>query len=887
MSNVQDMMNKKVSSLFLLIIFSLILHISFWSSPTDTYAAQQKMIYYIVDSDALDNLQAEITQFISDVSQGTGSQSTIITSTQETTSGEIRNILKNGFNNDNLWGAFLIGKVPQAYIQYPGNDALLSDEPYRAFDCPYTDEDNDGIFQSASNFSIIPACMPSIWLSRIYPSREGSEGIDQIKTYLTKNHLLRNDLSHFNQKMFYHSSVGIGEEGKTYDDFVNAFTEFFADNPLYSIDDITISYDTDPTVLKNNFLNAFESNYEVIKILNHGAPTFIEFRGTTSLIVDSYSSELAARTSHVKFIDLDSCSTGHFLETGYFAGEALFSGDTLLVMANPEPVGIFSNGLQQDIQTSYYGLGLGLSFSDLYTNIGLGQPRHFFGDPTISFRQKNLIAPPKLNINGESITEPTKYKLEMGNAFNDQKTKVTLNFSNHGDSPLKIHGQWIPYLFSYNKTSHPDSTTGMIFSILDQSYSDFNFEKIIQPGSSENLEFQFDPNANDDKPGSAEYDGVFIFMTNDPKVGSFQILSHGKHIVSDDTDNDGLPDAFEIAYFGNLDRDGTGDYDNDKVSDLDEYKNGTNPTTSADADSDGMPDDWEIKYFGETSQNGTSDYDSDGYTNLAEYENGTDPTVITDTKNDGSGDTGGSDTGDGDTGGSDTGSSDTGSSGSGGGGIFGAISLKDVIGYHLDGVRSDGVRVYMPVTKGFKALKGAQTQIERFAPGLAKLIRRGFESLERIAEANKGGLLYKAGTHLFPLLGKIAELYLEAVNSKELMTNAYSSTTISVSEFNKLHQQGIALAPHVVRDEDNEGKLCRSSHSQKGTEGLYSFYKKRLQGEKKFYDFMPPLVEKKYLKTIYQCFSRCADCLNNEDMDKDGEMTVLDIDYALRSFGRL
>jgi len=33
------------------------------------------------------------------------------------------------------------------------------------------------------------------------------------------------------------------------------------------------------------------------------------------------------------------------------------------------------------------------------------------------------------------------------------------------------------------------------------------------------------------------------------------------------------------------------------------------------------------------------------------------------------------------------------------------------------------------------------------------------------------------------------------------VTNAYSGTTISVSEFNRLHQQGIALAPHVVKDE--------------------------------------------------------------------------------------
>jgi len=38
-----------------------------------------------------------------------------------------------------------------------------------------------------------------------------------------------------------------------------------------------------------------------------------------------------------------------------------------------------------------------------------------------------------------------------------------------------------------------------------------------------------------------------------------------------DTDGDGLPDAWELEQLGTLDRDGSGDYDGDGVSDLDEY----------------------------------------------------------------------------------------------------------------------------------------------------------------------------------------------------------------------------------------------------------------------------------------------------------------------------
>lgn len=50
-----------------------------------------------------------------------------------------------------------------------------------------------------------------------------------------------------------------------------------------------------------------------------------------------------------------------------------------------------------------------------------------------------------------------------------------------------------------------------------------------------------------------------------------------------DSDNDGLPDLWELYYFGNLDRDGTGDYDGDGLSDLFEFQGGGNPILAPDA----------------------------------------------------------------------------------------------------------------------------------------------------------------------------------------------------------------------------------------------------------------------------------------------------------------
>jgi hypothetical protein len=48
-----------------------------------------------------------------------------------------------------------------------------------------------------------------------------------------------------------------------------------------------------------------------------------------------------------------------------------------------------------------------------------------------------------------------------------------------------------------------------------------------------------------------------------------------------DTDRDGLPDSWELTYFGNLSRYPTGDFDGDGVSNLDEFNDGTNPADAA------------------------------------------------------------------------------------------------------------------------------------------------------------------------------------------------------------------------------------------------------------------------------------------------------------------
>lgn len=82
----------------------------------------------------------------------------------------------------------------------------------------------------------------------------------------------------------------------------------------------------------------------------------------------------------------------------------------------------------------------------------------------------------------------------------------------------------------------------------------------------------------------------------------------------------------------------------------------------------------------------------------------------------------------------------------------------------------------------------------------------------------------------------------------------------------------------------NQVLACRTCNSLKGKRGLYDFYQTRFPQDPKFYDMIPPLLEKKYLKTIYNCHD-CASTLDSSSVDASRGINVLDIDSVLRIKG--
>ncbi len=112
-------------------------------------------------------------------------------------------------------------------------------------------------------------------------------------------------------------------------------------------------------------------------------------------------------------------------------------------------------------------------------------------------------------------------------------------------------------------------------------------------------------------------------LTNTEIAALYSAGGAGKCKV--DTDGDGLTDLQE-AFLGTNPNDP--DSDHDGLTDGDEVFVYHTKPNSADEDGDGMSDGWELFYFGSLAQTGTGDYDSDGVSNLQEYLNGSDPNNI-------------------------------------------------------------------------------------------------------------------------------------------------------------------------------------------------------------------------------------------------------------------
>lgn len=124
------------------------------------------------------------------------------------------------------------------------------------------------------------------------------------------------------------------------------------------------------------------------------------------------------------------------------------------------------------------------------------------------------------------------------------------------------------------------------------------------------------------------FDDEYFSLDSDlDTINDAQEMFIGTSRYSNDSDSDILPDPWEIEHeLDPLDpSDAEGDNDSDGVLNLAEYLNNCNPN-HPDSDSDTMPDLWEIQNgLNPAVDDSLEDPDNDAVTNVKEYEDGTDP----------------------------------------------------------------------------------------------------------------------------------------------------------------------------------------------------------------------------------------------------------------------
>ena len=401
-------------------------------------------IAIFVDTEAYSKLDYEVERLKNDIISDLDTEIFIFSKDWDDP-GEIRDIILDKYNNDNLKGSILIGNIP--YVTYGDT---ISDFYYMDLDADvdncYKNEMVDrsclGTYPKGGVYPYI-----EIWSGRIKPTKPGEEGIEQIRDYLNRNHEYRKGLISYDRKITLLSLIHIFDYKYSQEDYTQLFEDMLTSSLLYSIDEANIIYDTYPPTLKTEYINSFKNQNEFTFLAIHGRVTRQCFGESTYL----YSSEVESLEPNSMIYHLSSCLNGDFTSADYMAGAYLFSGNALIVTANS---GVSFITIDERTFKNIGQLRLGVPIGDVYRHHSSSLVNHLFGDPTLRLRPINLENSPKLKVD--------RLLIDFGEHPIGSETKVDYVIRNEGNSTLiiekggvgaKLNGEpvegYIPFCYTF------------------------------------------------------------------------------------------------------------------------------------------------------------------------------------------------------------------------------------------------------------------------------------------------------------------------------------------------------------------------------------------------------------------------------------------------------
>ncbi len=447
-------------------------------TPTETVAL-------FIDSETYSYLTDEIDTFQNDIKNDLDVD-VFIHNRDFESADEVRDIIIDHFNNDNLIGSILIGDIPAArFGELVGSRNYPSDYYYMDLDDHYHDTNDDGIIDSRPRGQTVES-LPEVWSGRLTPPVGGPEGISLLKDYFERNHLYRTGQISSNEKalfirdpyLHFHFSrdeVDIISQSEN-EEQAAEYLKW-----IYEEGDIDTIHSLDSEEFVEKMITALSYPHEFATISVHGTALRQFFHET--IVTGADIKEL---DNDPFFYFISSCSNGDFTEENYAAGWYLFSGNTLAVDALTHP-----SFHGDDVLRQKYPLNFGVALGEARLNAGSSNIGVLLGDPTLRMRRELLET-------GAS-TPQDLFEIEFSDVPVGQKAEEQkIVIENDGEEPLELVSG--PRAYSKNGDYGGAKNIGAV---------EWPYFTTIEPSGHKEIYFHF-------RPGSVgNYEVRALYYTND------------------------------------------------------------------------------------------------------------------------------------------------------------------------------------------------------------------------------------------------------------------------------------------------------------------------------------------------------------------------------------